>query len=68
MAARYSAVKGDSGEDLHLINEDEEVTSGTTRLNKNSLVIFFGVAVVATTIVIATVMATLYSGKKVFTL
>ena len=64
MATRYSASKGDSSEELHLMNEEEKITSGTSRLNKKSLVIFFGVTVVAAAIVVSTVMMTLYSGKE----
>lgn len=63
MATRYSASKGDSSEELHLMNEEEKITSSTSRLNKKSLVIFFGVTVVAAAIVVSTVMMTLYSGK-----
>ena len=64
MATRYSAGKGDSSEELHLMNEEEKITSSTSRLNKKSLVIFFGVTVVAAAIVVSTVMITWYSGKE----
>lgn len=64
MASRYSSGGVESSEQVHLMNEDEEkLTSSSSRLNRKGLVIFFGVTVVATAIVVCTVMVTLYSGK-----
>ena len=68
MASRYSAGAQDSSEEVHLMNEDEKVTSSPSRLNRKSLVVFFGVIVAAAAIVTAAVMLTLYSGKKSFLL
>lgn len=53
-------------EKVQLMNEDQtkKTSSSPARLNRKSLVIFFGVTVLAAAIVICTVMATLYSGKK----
>ena len=65
MASHYSAGRDDSSEKVHLTNEDEgdSPSSSPTRVNRKSLVIFFGVIVVAVAIVIAAVIVSIYSGK-----
>ena len=65
MATHYSSGKGDSEEQVHLMNEDESLSSPSpSPVNRKSLVIFFGISAVAAAIVICTVMVTLYSGKR----
>lgn len=68
MASRYSSGATSKEEQVHLMDEDEILPSkssdsSTLRLNRRSLVIFFGVTVVAAAIVISTVMVAVYSGK-----
>lgn len=68
MASRYSSDATGKEEQVHLMNEDETLASSDSspsplRLNRRSLVIFFGVTVVASAIVISTVMVAVYSGK-----
>lgn len=65
MAAHYSMGDDEPSEKVQLMNEDQtkKTSSSPARLNRKSLVIFFGVTVLAAAIVICTVMATLYSGK-----
>ena len=64
MAAQYSMAADGPEEEMQLMNEEEPKNLSSSRLNRTSLVIFFGVAVVAAAIVIGTVMITLYSGKR----
>lgn len=67
MATRYSSGATGTEEQVHLMDEDETLSSSDSspsRLNRKSLVIFFGVTVVAAAIVISTVMVTFYSGKS----
>lgn len=68
MASRYSAAGADSSEQVRLMNDEEEpeegISSSTSRLNRNSLGIFFGITGLAIGIVVCTVMLTLYSGKR----
>ena len=69
MASRYSSRATGKEEQVHLMDEDEETIGSSdsspspVRLNRRSLVIFFGVTVVASAMVISTVMVALYSGK-----
>lgn len=66
MASRYSSGATGKEEQVHLMDEDEILPSSDSspsRLNRRSLVIFFGVTVVAAAIVISTVMVAVYSGK-----
>jgi len=66
MASRYSSGATGKEEQVHLMDEDEILESSDSspsRLNRRSLVIFFGVTVVAAAIVISTVMVAVYSGK-----
>lgn len=71
MASRYSSGATDKEEQVHLMDEDEILPSSDSspsRLNRRSLVIFFGVTVVAAAIVISTVMVAVYSGKPQFSI
>ncbi|XP_022795852.1 prolyl endopeptidase FAP-like [Stylophora pistillata] len=65
MTTRYSTVSGGSDEQVHLMNDEEYKSPDpqSSRLNRKSLVIFFGITVVAVALVIGTVMVSLYSGK-----
>lgn len=66
MASRYSSGATGKEEQVNLMDEDEILPSSDSsplRLNRRSLVIFFGVTVVAAAIVISTVMVAVYSGK-----
>ena len=66
MASRYSSGATGKEENVHLMNDDETLPSSDpspSPLNRRSLVIFFGVTVVASAIVISTVMVAVYSGK-----
>ena len=66
MASRYSSGATGKEEQVHLMDEDETLPSSDSSpspLNRRSLVIFFGVTVVAAAIVISTVMVAAYSGK-----
>lgn len=64
MASRYTSVGAGAEEEVHLMNEDESLSSSPSPVNRKSLVIFFGVTAVAAAIVICTVMVTVYSGKR----
>ena len=71
MASHYSSGATDKEEQVHLMNEDETLAprdSSASPLNRRSLVIFFGVTVVASAIVISTVMVAVYSGKPQLTI
>lgn len=64
MASHYSAGRDDSSEKVHLMNEDDSPSSSPSRVNRKSLVIFFGVTVVAVAFVISAVIVSIYSGKR----
>ncbi|KAM7448243.1 hypothetical protein ABFA07_003655 [Porites harrisoni] len=63
MASHYSASRDDSSEKVSLMNEDDSPSSSPTRVNRKSLVILFGVTVVAVAFVISAVIVSIYSGK-----
>ena len=69
MASRYSSGASGKEEKVHLMDDDQALPSSDSSqsrpspLNRRSLVIFFGVTVVASAIVISTVMIAFYSGK-----
>ena len=64
MASHYSASRDDSSEKVSLMNEDDSPSSSPTRVNRKSLVILFGVTVVAVAFVISAVVVSIYSGKR----
>ena len=66
MTTHYSNASGGSEEQVHLMNDEEHESESpqSSRLNRKSLVIFFGITAVAVAIVVGTVMVSLYSGKR----
>ena len=65
MASHYSAGRDDSSEKVSLMSEDDSPPSSSpTRVNRKSLVILFGVTVVAVAFVISAVIVSIYSGKR----
>nr|XP_058945915.1 dipeptidyl peptidase 4-like [Pocillopora verrucosa] len=65
MTTHYSNASGGSEEQVHLMNDEEHESESpqSSRLNRKSLVIFFGITAVAVALVVGTVMVSLYSGK-----